>query len=51
VFREAFLKLLGKRFTEEEFDELCFQFGVELDDVVRCYTFPAPAEGFFTGTF
>ena len=26
---------LGRSYTDEEFDELCFQFGVELDDVVE----------------
>lgn len=25
---------LGKTFTDEEFDELCFEFGIELDEVV-----------------
>jgi phenylalanyl-tRNA synthetase beta chain len=26
---------LGQSMTEEEFDELCFEFGIELDDVVK----------------
>ena len=26
---------LGKVYTEEEFDELCFEFGLELDEVVK----------------
>ena len=26
--------LLFQRYTEEEFDELCFEFGLELDEVV-----------------
>lgn len=34
VYRNHFLRLVGKQFTEEEFDELCFQYGLELDDVV-----------------
>lgn len=25
--------MLGKSFTDEEFDELCFDFGIELDEV------------------
>lgn len=25
---------LGKVYTEKEFDQLCFEFGIELDDVV-----------------
>ncbi|EDS88616.1 phenylalanyl-tRNA synthetase beta chain putative [Entamoeba histolytica] len=28
-------KLIGKEFTEKEFDEVCFQYGIELDDVVE----------------
>ena len=33
LFRNAFLRLVGQTFNEEEFDELCFQMGLELDDV------------------
>jgi phenylalanyl-tRNA synthetase beta chain len=33
VFRNQFLRLIGRTFTEHEFDELCFQVGLELDDV------------------
>eukprot|EP01001_Neometanema_parovale_P001147 NODE_1129_length_1878_cov_112.068946_g1070_i0.p1 GENE.NODE_1129_length_1878_cov_112.068946_g1070_i0~~NODE_1129_length_1878_cov_112.068946_g1070_i0.p1 ORF type:complete len:595 (+),score=142.53 NODE_1129_length_1878_cov_112.068946_g1070_i0:63-1847(+) len=33
VKRDVLFRLLGKEFTEEAFDELCFQFGVELDEV------------------
>lgn len=33
VVREELFKALGKRFTDEEFDELCFEFGIELDEV------------------
>lgn len=32
VGREAFLALLGRRYTEEEFEELCFAFGLEVSD-------------------
>ena len=31
-FRKAFIYVV--RAAEEEFDELCFEFGIELDDVV-----------------
>ena len=33
VDREVLFTALGRRYTEEEFDELCFEFGVELDEV------------------
>lgn len=32
--RDRLFDLLERSFTEEEFDDLCFQFGLELDDVV-----------------
>ncbi|CEP64938.1 phenylalanine--tRNA ligase subunit beta LALA0_S15e00782g [Lachancea lanzarotensis] len=32
VPKQQFLDLLGKQYTNEEFDELCFEFGVELDE-------------------
>ena len=31
--RDDLFQKLGKTFTEEEFDELCFDFGIELDEV------------------
>jgi phenylalanyl-tRNA synthetase beta chain len=34
VDREALFERLGKRYTDEEFDDVCFQFGVELDEVM-----------------
>jgi len=34
IKREVLFQGLGQRFTEEEFDELCFEFGLELDEVV-----------------
>lgn len=34
VDREDLFERLGRVYTDEEFDELCFQFGVELDDVL-----------------
>jgi len=32
--RDVLFAALGQTYTEEEFDELCFQFGLELDEVV-----------------
>lgn len=34
VERDDLFARLGKRYTDEEFDELCFQFGIELDEVM-----------------
>ncbi|ROT72894.1 hypothetical protein C7M84_008703 [Penaeus vannamei] len=34
VNRELLFKTLGKSYTDEEFDELCFQYGLEVDDIV-----------------
>lgn len=33
VFRDDLYERLGKTYTQDEFEELCFEFGVELDDV------------------
>lgn len=33
VIRSHLFQSLGKEYTEHEFDELCFEFGVEVDDV------------------
>lgn len=33
VFRDELFERLGRTYTDKEFDELCFEFGVELDDV------------------
>ena len=33
VNRKALFAAIGKEFTDEEFDDLCFEFGIELDDV------------------
>ncbi|KAI5074707.1 hypothetical protein GOP47_0010668 [Adiantum capillus-veneris] len=33
VGRDLLFKALGRSFTDEEFDELCFEYGIELDDV------------------
>ena len=33
VGRARLFEALGRKFTDAEFDELCFDFGIELDDV------------------
>ncbi|KAM5229305.1 phenylalanine--tRNA ligase beta subunit isoform 2-T2 [Ctenodactylus gundi] len=33
VKRNALFKALGRTYTDEEFDELCFEFGLELDEI------------------
>jgi phenylalanyl-tRNA synthetase beta chain len=33
VVREALMKALGQEYTDKEFEDLCFEFGVELDDI------------------
>ncbi|ESO90473.1 hypothetical protein LOTGIDRAFT_217906 [Lottia gigantea] len=33
VKRDELFELLGKKYTDEEFDQLCFDFGVELDEI------------------
>jgi hypothetical protein len=46
VIREHLFAAIGRTYTDKEFDELCFEFGVEVDDVqteiievafVHCY--------------
>ncbi|KAG0728495.1 Phenylalanine--tRNA ligase beta subunit [Chionoecetes opilio] len=34
VNKEALFNTIGRTYTDEEFDELCFKFGLEIDDVV-----------------
>ena len=34
VKRDELFKQIGQTFTDEEFDDLCFEFGIELDDAV-----------------
>lgn len=31
--RDDLMAALGQEYTEKEFDELCFEFGIELDEV------------------
>jgi phenylalanyl-tRNA synthetase beta chain len=33
--RDLLFSALGQTFTEDQFDELCFEFGLELDEVVK----------------
>uniref|UniRef100_A0AAY4DI24 Phenylalanine--tRNA ligase beta subunit n=1 Tax=Denticeps clupeoides TaxID=299321 RepID=A0AAY4DI24_9TELE len=33
VKRDLLFQALGKKYTDEEFDELCFEFGLELDEI------------------
>ncbi|KEG11886.1 putative target of rapamycin kinase (TOR) kinase 3 [Trypanosoma grayi] len=33
VARDYLFSLIGKKYTEEQFEDICFEFGVELDDV------------------
>eukprot|EP00961_Rhodomonas_salina_P277258 3746711-Rhodomonas_salina.1 len=33
VVRHELMKALGQEFTDKEFEDLCFEFGVELDDI------------------
>ncbi|GME78109.1 unnamed protein product [Ambrosiozyma monospora] len=32
VDKEDLFNLLGKKYTNDEFDQLCFQFGIEVDE-------------------
>jgi phenylalanyl-tRNA synthetase beta chain len=34
LIRDQLFESIGKTYTDEEFDELCFEFGVEVDDIV-----------------
>ena len=33
LIRDHLFQAIGKSYTDKEFDELCFEFGVEVDDV------------------
>jgi phenylalanyl-tRNA synthetase beta chain len=33
VIRSHLFEKIGRSYTDKEFDELCFEFGVEVDDV------------------
>ena len=33
VIRSHLFESIGRSYTDKEFDELCFEFGVEVDDV------------------
>ena len=34
IERELLFRSLGRKYTEEQFDQLCFDYGLELDEVV-----------------
>ena len=34
VFTDTLFELIGKTFTPLEFEDLCFEFGIELEEVV-----------------
>ncbi|CAF4600805.1 unnamed protein product, partial [Rotaria sp. Silwood2] len=34
VKRSLLFHELGQKYTDEEFDQLCFDYGLELDDIV-----------------
>lgn len=33
VIRDHLFEAIGRQYTDQEFDELCFEFGVEVDDI------------------
>jgi phenylalanyl-tRNA synthetase beta chain len=33
VVREALMEALGEQYTDKDFEDLCFEFGIELDDI------------------
>jgi hypothetical protein len=33
VVRDHLFEAIGRQYTDQEFDELCFEFGVEVDDI------------------
>jgi len=37
VGRQALFAAMGQRFTDDEWRELCFEYGIELDDVVSIH--------------
>lgn len=43
VYRDDLFKALGRDYTQEEFDELCFEFGIELDEVTTDTDVKPPA--------
>jgi phenylalanyl-tRNA synthetase beta chain len=45
VFHDSLCKALGEDVTEESFDELCFEFGLELDEVTSDYEIVKKEQG------
>eukprot|EP00983_Pelagomonas_calceolata_P113642 1160006-Pelagomonas_calceolata.AAC.10 len=35
VVRDQLFEKMGRSYTDDEFQDLCFEYGIELDDVVR----------------
>jgi hypothetical protein len=35
LIRSHLFEAIGRSYTDKEFDELCFEFGVEVDDVAK----------------
>nr|WCZ58460.1 phenylalanyl-tRNA synthetase beta subunit [Andalucia godoyi] len=35
IHRDGLFRKIGRQFSDKEFDELCFEFGIELDEVVE----------------
>ena len=33
LIRDDLFAMIGRSYTDEQFDELCFEFGVEVDDI------------------
>ena len=33
LIRDHLFEAIGRSYTDKEFDELCFEFGVEVDDI------------------
>jgi len=45
VVRDDLFEALGKSYTQEQFDELCFEFGIELDEVTSEAEMAAKEQG------
>jgi phenylalanyl-tRNA synthetase beta chain len=36
LIRDHLFEAIGKKYTDKEFDELCFEFGVEVSNAASC---------------
>ncbi|PWV02778.1 putative phenylalanyl-tRNA synthetase [Trypanosoma cruzi] len=50
VARDYLFHLMGKKYTEEQFEDVCFEFGVELDDVTSEREMFSREQGMVGGT-